>query len=252
MKIETMRVLRDAWALFRRDADLLLRIAGPFLFLPAFALALLVPGPPAATAESGAGDAQTLAWIQSVSDWAGTYGGWYVAAYLIGYLGTATILALYLETPRPDAGQALRRAARIFPRFALATVVGSLPAGAGLLLWVLPGLYVLGRLLPVGPILLAEAPIGAWAAIRRSLALTRGSGLALTGLSAFAYLSGWLIGTPFLEADRILREGGQGSPALIALVDAGAAIAAMGSGLATALIALVAYRGLTRQHRARE
>lgn len=244
MKIEVTRVLGDAWALFRRDADLLLRVAGPFLFLPAFALALLVPGPPPATADAGAGEAQTLAWIQSVSDWAGNYGGWYILAYLVGYLGTALILALYLETPRPDVAGAARRAVRIFPRFALATVVGSLPAGAGLLLWVLPGLYVLGRLLPVGPILLAEAPVGAWAAIRRSLVLTRGSGLALMGLAAFAYLSGWLVGTPFLEADRILRMGGQGNPVLIALVDAGAAIAAMGSGLATALVSLAAYRRL--------
>lgn len=243
MRIETTRVLREAWTLFRGDADLLLRIAGPFLFLPVFALGLLVPGPPAASG-SADGQAQSLAWIQSVSDWAGTYGGWYVAAYLIGYLGTATILALYIGEPRSDTRGALGRAIRIFPRFALATMVGSLPAGAGLLLWVLPGLYVLGRLLPVGPILLAEAPIGAWAAIRRSVVLTRGSGLVLTGLSAFAYLSGWLIGTPFLEADRILREGGHGNPVMLALVDAGAAIAAMGSGLATALIALTVYRRL--------
>lgn len=247
MTIEAMPVLRDAWALFRRDSDLLLRIAGPFLFLPAFALALLVPGPPAASATAGEGQAQTLAWLQSVSDWAGTYGGWYLLAYVVGYFGTAAITALYLTAPPPDVRQAFGRAARIFPRFVLAAVAGSLPAGAGLLLWLIPGLYVLGRLLPVGPVLLAEPRTGALAAIRRAFLLTRGSGLALMGLAAFAYLGGWLVGAPFLEADRTLRANGQTDTLLLALVDAGAAIAAMASGLATALIAIACYRRLARE-----
>ena len=246
MTIDVTTVLRDAWALFRRDRDVLLRLAGPFLFLPAYALVLLVPAPPTPDANAADSQAATQAWLQSVGDWAGAHGGWFLLAYAIGYVGGAAILSLYLDRTRPDVGGALRRALTLAPRFLLAMLVVSFPAGLGLLLWVIPGLYVMGRTMLVAPALVAERPVAALAAIARGWALGRGSSLALMALSAITYVTGWLASTPFLALDGWLREGGGSGPVPLAIVDAGAAAVATASGLAGTLVALAAYRRLAR------
>lgn len=246
MKIDFAGVLKDAWTLFKRDRDLLVRIVGPFLFLPAFALALVVPDPPMPEADARGDETQALAWAEAVTDWAGTNGGWYCLAYALSFFGMALIYALYLDRDRVDVLTALKRCGAILPRYLLAMILVSLPAGAGLLLYALPGLYILGRTMLTGPVLISEGPTGAFAAIRRSLSLTRGAGLQLMSLSAFSYLSGWLLGAPFMALDRAMRVSGQGNPVAIALVDAGAAVAATASGIATALIAVSVYRRLYR------
>lgn len=246
MKLDFAGVLTDAWSLFRRDRDLLLRIAGPFLFLPAFALALVVPDPPMPDPEAGNSEAQAMAWAQAVSDWATAHGGWYLLGYAISFFGLSILYALYLDRERPDLGGALKRSGTVLPRFLMAMILVSLPAGAGLLLYAIPGLYILGRTMMTGPAMFAEPPLGALGAVRRSLALTRGSGLTLMGLSAFTYLGGWMLGAPFLMIDRWMRESGQANPVALAIVDAGAAAAAAAAALASALIAVAVYRRLAR------
>ena len=46
--------------------------------------------------------------------------------------------------------------------------------------------------------------------------------------------------------DRALRQAGEPNPVALAIVDAGAAVAAMAAGIAMALIAISAYRRLAR------
>jgi hypothetical protein len=246
MRLDFATTLTDAWALFKRDRDLLLRIAAPFLFLPAFALALVVPDPPMPVAGASDNETQALAWADAVQSWAAAHGGWYLLAYAVSFFGTSLFYALYLDREQLDLRGALSRCLWIFPRFLLAMVIVSLPAGAGLLLYAIPGLYILGRTMLTGPALFAEAPLGALGAIRRSFALSRGSGLPLMGLAAFSYITGWIVGAPFMMADRLLREGGEANPIALAIVDAGAAAAAMAAGIAMALIAISAYRRLAR------
>ncbi|WP_267350294.1 hypothetical protein [Sphingomonas sp. GM_Shp_2] len=243
MTIDPVAVLRDAWALFRRDRDLLLRIAGVFHFLPAFALALLVPEPPMPESGAEAGPARTDAWMQALSDWGAAHGGWYLLAYAIGFLGTAAILLLYLA-PQQTVGQALTRAARLWPRFLLAMVLVSLPTGAGMLLWIVPGLYVAGRLLVTGPALVAEGRMSAAGALRRSFRMSRGAGLALMGLASVTYLGGFLAGQPFLWLGDWLSGEGGGNPIGVAVVEACAAAVVAATAVAQALIAVVAYRRL--------
>lgn len=243
MKLDPAAVLQDAWALFRRDRDILLRIAGAFLFLPSFALALLVPGPP--QREQGGSEAATMAWFDAVGDWAGAHGGWYLLAYAVGYLGAATLYALYLDPRRLDVGGAARRAAIVLPRYLLAMAIVALPVGAGMLLLLVPGLYVLGRVMMTGPALLADRT-SALGAIQRSMWLSRGVGLPLMGLAAVPVLTGALASQPFVLLDTWMRARGAVNPVALAIVDAGLSLVGMAAGLAGALIALVVYRRLDR------
>ncbi|MDR6147569.1 hypothetical protein QE363_003362 [Sphingomonas sp. SORGH_AS870] len=243
MTFDMMAALRDAWGLFRRNADLTLRLAAPFLFLPTLALGLLVPAPPLPEEDAADGAARAMAWVDSVGNWAGQYGGWYFATYAIGLIGTAALLALHLGGGRLTVGQALNVSLRIAPRFLLAMILVALPVGAGMLLYILPGLYVAGRLLLVGPILLAERRMPALAALARSFALTRGVGLPMAALASCTYLGGMILGQPFiLLIDTV--QGSGGNPVAIALLQTGAAAVALASGVAQALIALAAYRRL--------
>ncbi|MCT8002590.1 hypothetical protein NZL82_11945 [Sphingomonas sanguinis] len=247
MGLDVVATLRDAWGLFRRDRSLLLRLAGPFLFWPAFALGLLVPTPPLPEEGVGEATARASVWIDSVGQWASHYGGWYFASYVVGLIGTAALLALLLSGGRATVGEALRGAVAIAPRYLLAMILVALPVGAGMLLYILPGLYVAGRLLLVGPVLLAERRMAAMAALARSIKLTRGVGLPMAALSSCTYLGGMIATQPFLTMIDLSKGDGPGNPVAIALLQAGAAAVAMAAGLAQALIAVAAYRRLVNR-----
>ena len=241
MRVTAAGVVLDAFALFRRDRAVLTPIAGLFWFLPAYAVALLTPAPP----EPPAGAEGAAAW-EGLSRWLAAQAPWYALAWAVGLWGAATVYALYLRPERPELRGALATAAGLWPRLLLASGLVAIMAAGGLLLWVVPGLYLLGRLMPVGPALAAERPLSALGAIGRAWALTRGSGLSLGAVAAATLGFGWIGSQPLLLLDGWLRAQGGGNPVAVAIVDAGAAAISMAAALASALFAVAAYRRLAR------
>jgi hypothetical protein len=244
VRITLAALLADAWAMFRRDADLLLRVAGLFFFVPTYALLLLVGPLPMPDQAIDDTTARAQAWMTQLDAWVGDYGLGSVGAYAITYFGLAVLFCLFLEPARPTVGEAVRRAAILFPRFMLAMVVVSLPAGAGMYILLLPGLWLMSRFMLAGPILFAEAPTGAIAAVGRSWRMTRRAQLPLLGAIVTVYLAAILAGQPFMLFARWLGGEGGGNPLGVAIVDAFAAAVAMLTQLAGALLAIVAYRRL--------
>lgn len=244
MKVTLAAMLSDAWALFRRDADLLLRVAGFFFFLPTYALLLLVGPLPMPDAGIEDTTARAQAWMTALDTWVGDYGLGSVGAYAIIYFGMALLFCLSLSPERPTVGQGMRRAATLFPRFLLAMIVVSIPAGAGMYILLLPGLWLMSRFMLAGPILFAEPATGAMAAIGRSWRITRPGQLGLLGAMVTVYLAALLSGQPFMLLSRWLGGEGAANPLGVALVEALAAGVAMLSQLAGALIAIAAYRRL--------
>ncbi len=248
MKLNVMRVLNDAWALFRGDADLLVRVASVFMFIPQLALLLVVPPMPSIALTADMTEAEQRALAQVLADWISANGGWYLAATVLVQFGTLVLLALYLRRDQPDVRAAMAGAVGRFPRFLLAMILVGLPLGIGLFTTVLliPALYLVGRLMLTAPIL-AEAstgaPVGVRAAIGRSWQLTKGNGLAVTGLASISVLGGVLLGTPFIMIDKALRANAP-NPVAITMVDIGAAAAVAASLLAAILIQIAAYRRL--------
>lgn len=236
-------LIAECWALFRRDADLLVRIAGLFIFLPTYAVTLLVAPFPLPDDKIADTQARAQAWMTALDGWMGDYGLGCVLAFLVTYFGIALVYCLMLDPDRPTVGQALKRALRLYPRFLLAMLVVQVPAGAGMYLLLLPGLWLMSRFLLAGPTLVAEAPVGALAAVGRSWRRTRPAQLALLGATAFIYLAAMLGGQPFLLLGTWLGGGGA-NPLGVALVDALAAAVASAAQLAGALVAVVAYRRL--------
>ncbi len=152
MTLTFSRLLADAWSLFRRQADLILRIALPLVVLPGFAVQLLCdPLPPLPPAPR---DQPMLeAWMTQVGTWGQTNAIWYLLADAVGVYGLAAIAILLLDPDRPVVAGALRTAARRFVPFALASLLVAIPVGLGMWFFVLPGLWVQGRLAAAFPLL---------------------------------------------------------------------------------------------------
>lgn len=254
MRVTAGSVMAEAAALFRRDRGVLIALAGPFWFLPAYALALLVPNPPqpAATATVEARTQQMAAWLVA-------QGPWFLLSFAAALWGTATIYLLYMDAGRPTIGEALGRGLRLWPRLLLAmtftamamlllaVMLAPLPGGVGLVVWTMAAFYGLGRVLPVGPALAAERPLSAIGAIRRAWRMTRGAALPLGVVVAATLGIGVVADQPFLLLDGWLRANAGGvNPVAVAIVDAGAAAVAAAAGLASALVAVAAYRRLAR------
>lgn len=236
-----VRLLADAWGVFRREADLIVRLAGALIFLPAFAVQLLCDPLPTLPRESG--DEQAMeAWFNAVAVWGQGNAFWYVAADLIGIVGLAAIATLLLTPDRPSVADALRLALRRIGRFVLANLLVAIPVGLGLWMFVLPGLFMQARLIVVVPVIVAEPNQSAARAMGRSWRVTGDVRWALLGAVVTLFLVQWMVVSPLFPLDTWLREPGHDNPFVIALVTALMAIAGTIYNVALLMLGIATYR----------
>jgi len=246
MKINIGRALTNAWHMWRADWDLLVRVAGLFVFLPQFASLLLVPVAPLMP-DGQPDEAAVRGWLEAFSGWFGVYGPWLFAAELLTLFGSVVLLSLYLDDNRPTLHDSLRGGLRLFPRYFLAALLVSLPAGMFMLpaigaVLVLPALYLFGRLLLSGAVIVAEQPVGVVPALQRSVRLTRGNGLVMMAISGLLLFGGQLAALPFVMAGRSLGGAPMANPVAAALLDALAAGALTVTLIAAVLVRIALYR----------
>jgi hypothetical protein len=144
----TLTVLRPSWWT-------LFAIAAPFTLFVDMVVTLYGPKPPTTMAEFAPRVVVLLIVVPGV-----------IGA--IAQLAVAHIIARPGETPRV----ALAAALAALPAYVGAVVLAAVPTGLGLLLLVVPGLYIAARLFLVVPIAVVERG-GAVAILRRSWAMTR-------------------------------------------------------------------------------
>lgn len=241
MTIDIPGVFADAWALFRRNRQVLVALAGMFIFLPSLWLLLYVPQAPPLP-DQNAPDAQVQAQIQVFAAWVTTHSGAFLVAALTSLYGALAICMMFLDRGSEDVRAVLVGALGKLPRAALAALVVSIPASIGLLALALPGLYVLGRAMLVLPVLAAERRQTALAAIWRSITLTRGNGLVLAALAGLGFVAGQLLPSPFTALVEAMTAQQGGNPVAIVILDALAALVATGVTLATILLRVAIYR----------
>lgn len=247
MKFDWAGTFGDAWRYWKRDRELLIPVVGLFLFVPQFALQLFLPPMPPLPA-SDANQAEVVKAADAIAGWLVGNGGWALLAAAVTLFGALTVFLLYLGAERFDLRQALRRGVGLFPRYLLAAIVVGLPTVPlvlGLLLLLLPCLYLMGRLAMVAPSLIAERPIAVSAAIKRSFALTRGRGLVMTGLVSMAVLAGLLVPAPFVLLRHALEMGHAANPVAVVTLDFIASILATIVATATILVEVSLYRRLS-------
>ncbi|GAA0321269.1 hypothetical protein GCM10009087_34410 [Sphingomonas oligophenolica] len=248
MNLDVAGVLADAWRMWKRDRDLLLAVAGFFLFLPQFAVLVLLPDPPVPAA--GVSNEEAIrVWAPLMAQWLSDYGLALVGSILWAAFGALLIFVLYLRSGRPDLKNALQAASRLLLRYLLVSVLASLPIAliavpaVGFLL-IIPGIYAIGRMMLAGAAMVAEQPLGAVASVKRSIELSRGHGLAFAGIAIALLLGSRLLPEPFVALGRVLDGAPTANPVSAALLDAMAAATASLATLATILIQIALYRRL--------
>lgn len=238
MSVTVSRLLAATWTLFRRERGLLIAAGAPFLFLPPFAVQLLVDGPPMPFAA-------TQEWMDRAAAWAGANIGWYLLADVVVLYGMG-VLALLLAAPeRPKVAQALSRALRLLPRFLLAGMLVAMAVGGGMYLLILPGLYLQARLALV-PLLIASEPLSATGAIGESWRRTARVAWPMLGAVVALFALQWLGAAILVPLDSWLRQPSHSNPFVLALVDGGLAAVLSSYRLGLLLLGAIVWRGLSR------
>lgn len=173
-KISYEKTWADLMAMARSNASVLAIIAGVFLFLPNFAQLLLAPPP----------DISSLDWkgVRQMEEYFSRNGLTLILCNLPVWLGSAGILALLLDSRRLTVGEALVSAMRLLPGVIVLNWLVQFLTFAGFVLLIVPGVYLIGRLVLAAPSQMAERVGNPIAAIRRSFALTAQNGWRIAGL----------------------------------------------------------------------
>lgn len=231
-------VWNDTVAMLRANASLLIALAGAFLFLPALLSAYLLPPP------TGAADfAEMMAQMQ---DYTRANWHWSLLVSLVNMVGTLAVYMLLLEPGGRTVGGAIAGAARFVPSYLLLWLLMAVPISIGLLLFVIPGVYLAGRIATSTAVMIGSGSLNPINAVAGSFALTAGRGWAIAGLILIVLVTGFIamIAVQAVLGSIFLLVGGgiDGiGGLLVAILNA-----ALGAALSTLIITLLAaiYRAL--------
>jgi uncharacterized membrane protein len=233
MKFSYSAVWNDAVALMRSHGALLLAVAGVFIFLPLLLTSYLLPAATSTTDPLGA---------------LGTYyrenWPWLTLGSVVNSIGAIAIYRLVFGN-RLSVGQAIAGAMPLLPFYFIMTVILSLAIGFGLALFIVPGIYLIGRLSTAAPAMVAENRRNPLDALGESWRLTSRRGWAVVGLIILVAVAGFILTfvvTTVLGSIFVLVGGREGVGGLLVLI-LGSAVNAV---FYTVLIVLIAaiYRAL--------
>jgi hypothetical protein len=243
VKFTASTLIADAWKLWRSDRDVLTRIASVFMLLPVLAIALLLKPQLAGTLNALAPD-DSAGQLTALGTWMTANLPWLLSVQIAASFGTLTILILYLDRSRPDLRIALRSALGWLTLYFIAMMIVSLLATLGIAALVIGYFFVVARLSLVGPVMIAERQSNPTAAIARSVALTRGHGLALTAVVMIVLLGGYIAQSPLDMIDSWMMVHAP-NPIARAMVSIAASAVSALTAIATALVQVSAWRRLS-------
>lgn len=241
MRVNLAATWNDAAAMIHRDRDMLSAVAGMFMLLPMIVSGWLLPDP------------QPLREGATLADLLAAQIAFFVAnapviltSGLIVTFGSLTMLVLLVHPSRPVVSDALRFGLRLLPLYLLANLLQSLVVFAGFTLFILPGVYLVARLVCIAPVLAAEEERRPVALLMRSWEITRGSGFRILLMLGIILLVAMIVSLALGAVVGILA--GLALPADIARLVNIMAGAVVETGLAVAIMALSAaiYRGAPR------
>ena len=220
--------------LLKLHGSLVVAVAGVFLLLPELLTSYFLPMPRATTI----GRLIELTGAYFALNWP-----WLLVASLISAAGSITILLLLFSRADTTVGGAIRSAMPLLIGYALASFIANAMIVAGSMLFAIPGLYLLGRLAPIGAVVVAEQRRNPVEALHRTFALTRRRGWAVCGFVVLVYLAGSLLvfATSRVIGALFLVAGGARLGGLLSLI--------LDAGLAAALttVTLVVYAAIYRR-----
>ena len=168
---------------------------------------------------------------------------WYVLQSFVVMTGSAAMLRLVFARAG-TVGGAIMFAVMLLPVYSILVVLDGLLVFLGMLLLIVPGLYLWGRLVPVGAAMVAEGRRQPIQTMKRSFELTRGHGWSVLGLYLLVMIPGAVLILAIEQVSGILfiLVAGQDLGKLLSEI----LLALLGAGLSALLTILSAaiYRAL--------
>lgn len=234
MKLTLGGLLDGAGELWKAEHDLLLRVAGVFFLLPQFAEQLFLKLPDLSGADLDQMNAVLANWLLTHWPW--------VIAPLVQVFGSGLLLVLLLDPARPKVSEAMARVLTLMPVLILLWFASTLAIGWGVMLLLVPGIYLMGRLCLLVAVVVADPQPNPGLAVAHAIERTRGNGWLLALASILVTLAMFFvavlispIAVPIAKAAPLL------SPLVDLLVSAVGAAGALGQ----VLVQAAAYRALS-------
>lgn len=184
MKLSYDAIWQDMLAMLKAHADIIWVVAGAFLFLPTLAQAIYLPPPPMKGIDQASMQQMALYYETNIIP--------LISLRLVTLLGTGTLLALFLHPSRPTVGSAIAAAARMLPTLFFVSLIEQLMMLGGLLLFIVPGLYIVARTIVSDASVMADDITNPLRGLGRSFDLTRGLGWQIFGLIAILVVVTWI------------------------------------------------------------
>lgn len=211
MKFSYSAVWNDTSRMLKEQGSLLLPVAGVFLLLPALLVGYFLPPP------TGSGSDWLNALLRHYADsWP-----WQLLASVVSTIGHIAIYRLVMDRRGVTVASAIGAALPILPGYFVMAVLTNLTIGAGLMLLLLPGLYLIGRFGVAGAAMVAEDNGNPFTGIARSWSLSARRGWAVAGLVIIVFLAGFLLTfviTAVLGSVFLLIGGRDGVGGLLVLI----------------------------------
>jgi hypothetical protein len=182
MRLDYGALWSEAVDMIGRHRSAATALAGALFFLPALVVGYFAPAPPYDPAAN---------LFETMIAHARAHWPLILAGTLAEMLGMLTLLRLFLKPDGRTVGAAIAASLALLPTTFAATFLANVATAIGFMLLIVPGVYLVGRLALVASAIVAEDEKNPIAAIRRSVAVTRGFGfgLALLFLTIFILAS---------------------------------------------------------------
>lgn len=184
MKLSYDAIWQDMVAMMKAHIEIILVVAGVFLFLPMLAQSFYLPPPVMERFDLPSMQALVAYYQDNILSLLGLR--------LVTLLGAGTLLALFLSPDRPTVGGAIAYAGRMLTSLFFLTLVTQFMMMGGLALFILPGIYIAARTSVSDAAMIAEGRANPFAAVARSFELTRGIGWQIFGLVAIIWTVMWI------------------------------------------------------------
>jgi len=191
--------------LLSREMQLLVAIAGVFFLLPGLVLSFVLPP------------------LEAIAATIQPYLLLIIFVSIIRMIGQLAIWTLVMASDRPTVGEAIKTALLFLPFYFLINILSNIIIGVGLLLFILPGIYLVCRLAPIGAIAIAEDIRNPFKAIQRSFEVTKSNALPIFAFLLIVVITfllislavSYVIGTLFVIVGLEMAAGETGSTLLV-------------------------------------
>ncbi|MGL5840068.1 MAG: hypothetical protein ACRCY3_16365 [Sphingorhabdus sp.] len=221
-KIDYSQTWAVTLTLLRTHRDGVVAIAALFVFLPDW-IGRLFAGQP-----DMEGVTTFAAYLEAFQSYYAENWPLLLATGLLGFFGGVALYVLLARKDIPTIGAVLAKALAFLPFYFIVQLAGSAMTVLGFISFIVPGLYVAGRLMPLGVVTISESERGFSGVLSRTWGMSKGNGWAiffLTLIVAFiASLTAIIVGLMVGLVCRLIA-GSNGIPFIETGVDAALATA---------------------------